>query len=147
MSLGYLARRGPWSLQCLMSLSDGGWSRELRKSSPSCLLLPVQPLLVGLVEWGRRFEKNTLMGQYLSASLPPSLAAGVLFSLCNSFLQNHLQPLLFLFINLNFSLHTPGILGGCWRKEGSKVQFFLQQFLSDSIILLCMDICLFEGLE
>ncbi|KAH8932391.1 hypothetical protein BDL97_19G068500 [Sphagnum fallax] len=65
MSLGYLARRGPWSLQCLMSLSDGGWSRELRKSSPSCLLLPVQPLLVGLVEWGRRFEKNTLMGMQL----------------------------------------------------------------------------------
>jgi hypothetical protein len=69
-------------------------------------------------------KKNTLMGQYLSASLPPSLAAGVLFSLCNSFLQNHLQPLLFLFINLNFSLHISGILGGCWRKEGSKGAIF-----------------------
>jgi hypothetical protein len=29
-----------------VTLSDGGWSRELRKSSPSCLLLSV-PAIVG----------------------------------------------------------------------------------------------------
>jgi hypothetical protein len=61
-------------------------------------------------------KKNTLMVPSLSATLPPSLAAGVLVSVCNSFHQNHLQPLLFLFKNLNFSLHVSGILGGCWRK-------------------------------
>jgi hypothetical protein len=69
-------------------------------------------------------NKNTLMGLYLSASLPPSRAAGVLFSLYSCFHQNHLQPLLFLFINLNFSLRVSGILGGCWRKEGSKGAIF-----------------------
>ncbi len=69
-------------------------------------------------------KKNTLMGLSLSASLPPSLAAGLLLSLYNSFHQNLLQPLLFLFVNRNISLHVSGILGVCWRKEGSKGAIF-----------------------
>ncbi len=107
-----------------VTLTDGGWSRELRKSSPSCLL-PLQPLLVGLVEWGRSYEKKHSHGSVpLCLLASPPLAAGVLLSLCNSFHQNHLQPLLFFFINLNSSLHVSGILGGFWRKEGSKGAIF-----------------------
>ncbi len=90
------------------------------------VLSPPCPAIVGwLGGVGKKLWKKTL--SWVSPSLPPGLpplAAGVLLSLCNSFHQNHLQPLLFLFTNLNFSLHVSGILGGFWRKEGSKGAIF-----------------------
>ncbi len=69
--LRVLARIGPWSLQCLMlhSLMVAGLVSCESPHRPVSSFLS-QPLLVGLVEWGRSYEKTL---SWVSPSLPPCL--------------------------------------------------------------------------